>query len=67
LHQPFSTMKNFLTSLFFYLMNVPSDLEILPEVLGDNSLKSDMIHPNDKGYTLIATQIHSLLVDSGAL
>ena len=48
-------------------MNVPTDLEILPEVLGDNSLKSDMIHPNDKGYTLIATQIHSLLVDSGAL
>jgi len=48
-------------------LNVPIDLETLPEVLGDNSLKSDLIHPNDQGYEKIATQIHSLLVDSGAL
>jgi acyl-CoA thioesterase-1 len=48
-------------------MDVPVDLETLPEVLGDNSLKSDLIHPNDRGYELIATQIHGLLVESGAL
>jgi acyl-CoA thioesterase-1 len=46
---------------------VPIDLETLPEVLGDNSLKSDLIHPNDQGYERIATQIHGLLVESGAL
>jgi len=48
-------------------LNVPIDLETLPEVLGDNSLKSDLIHPNDQGYERIATQIHGLLVESGAL
>jgi acyl-CoA thioesterase-1 len=48
-------------------MDVPIDIETLPEVLGNNSLKSDMIHPNDQGYERIATQIHGLLVDSGAL
>ncbi|MGR8940938.1 MAG: GDSL-type esterase/lipase family protein [Gammaproteobacteria bacterium] len=48
-------------------MNVPIDVETLPEVLGDNSLKSDMIHPNDQGYEKIATEIHSLLIDAGAL
>jgi acyl-CoA thioesterase-1 len=48
-------------------MNVPIDLDTLPEVLGDNSLKSDLIHPNDRGYERIAAQIHGLLVESGAL
>jgi acyl-CoA thioesterase-1 len=48
-------------------MDIPIDVEILPEVLGDNSLKSDLIHPNDQGYERIATQIHGLLVDAGAL
>jgi acyl-CoA thioesterase-1 len=48
-------------------MDVPIDVETLPEVLGDNSLKSDLIHPNDQGYERIATQIHGLLVDAGAL
>ncbi|WP_374087242.1 GDSL-type esterase/lipase family protein [Methylomicrobium lacus] len=48
-------------------MTVPIDVETLPEVLGDNRLKSDLIHPNDQGYEKIATQIHSLLVDAGAL
>lgn len=48
-------------------MEVPIDLETLPEVLGNNRLKSDLIHPNDQGYERIATQIHGLLVESGAL
>ncbi|MGR8981820.1 MAG: GDSL-type esterase/lipase family protein [Gammaproteobacteria bacterium] len=47
--------------------NVLADLTTLPEILGDYTFKSDLIHPNDKGYERIATQIHSLLVDSGAL
>ncbi|MGR9037657.1 MAG: GDSL-type esterase/lipase family protein [Gammaproteobacteria bacterium] len=47
--------------------NVLADLTTLPEILGDNTFKSDLIHPNDAGYERIATQIHSLLVDSGAL
>ncbi|MGJ0484226.1 MAG: GDSL-type esterase/lipase family protein [Methylomicrobium sp.] len=49
------------------VMDVPIDLQTLPEVLGNNSLKSDLIHPNDQGYERIATQIHGLLVESGAL
>ena len=28
---------------------IPIDLEILPEILGDNALKSDSIHPNSDG------------------
>ncbi|MGZ8201418.1 MAG: GDSL-type esterase/lipase family protein [Methylosarcina sp.] len=48
-------------------MEVPVDLDTLPEVLADHTLKSDLVHPNDRGYERIATQIHGLLVDSGAL
>jgi acyl-CoA thioesterase-1 len=48
-------------------MEVPVDLDTLPEVLADHTLKSDLVHPNDRGYERIADQIHDLLVDSGAL
>jgi acyl-CoA thioesterase-1 len=48
-------------------MEVPVDLDTLPEVLADHTLKSDLVHPNDRGYERIADQIHGLLVDSGAL
>ena len=47
--------------------NIPIDLETLPKILGDNSLKSDTIHPNNEGYKLMADNIFSLLVDTGAL
>jgi len=47
--------------------NIPVDLETLPKILGDNSLKSDAIHPNNQGYQLIADNILGLLVASGAL
>lgn len=46
---------------------IPVDLEVLPEVLGDNSLKSDTIHPNDDGYQMIAERIFTLLQEAGAI
>lgn len=47
--------------------NIPIDLETLPKILGNNSLKSDTIHPNNEGYKLMADNILSLLVSAGAL
>jgi len=46
---------------------VPVDLESLPHILSDNALKSDTIHPNDRGYRLMAENIYELLVEAGAL
>lgn len=46
---------------------IPIDLKIIPDVLGNNNLKSDPIHPNNKGYELIATAVHKLLLTSQAL
>jgi acyl-CoA thioesterase-1 len=46
---------------------IPVDLNTLPDILGDNSLKSDMIHPNDAGYQLMANNIFNLLKQAGAL
>jgi lysophospholipase L1-like esterase len=43
------------------------DLDTLPDILSDNSLKSDMIHPNDAGYQLTADNIFNLLKQGGAL
>jgi acyl-CoA thioesterase-1 len=43
------------------------DLNTLPDILGDNSLKSDLIHPNDAGYQLMANNIINLLRQAGAL
>lgn len=47
--------------------DVLADLETLPQILGDNNLKSDMIHPNDAGYEYMAKNIHQLLQEAGAL
>ena len=43
------------------------DLDTLPSILGDNSLKSDMIHPNNAGYKQMATHLFNLLKEAGAL
>ncbi|MFZ2168755.1 MAG: GDSL-type esterase/lipase family protein [Methylococcaceae bacterium] len=43
------------------------DLNTLPDILGDNNLKSDFIHPNDAGYQLMANNIFNLLKQAGAL
>ncbi|RYU58985.1 arylesterase [Methylolobus aquaticus] len=44
----------------------PIDGETLPAILSDNSLKSDLVHPNDEGYRRLAEATASLLRASGA-
>lgn len=46
---------------------VPVDLEILPDILSDNDLKSDTVHPNAAGYRRMATAVANLLHERGAL
>ena len=48
-------------------LGVPLEAEVLKSVLMDNALKSDLIHPNAKGYARIAEALAKLLKDSGAL
>ena len=43
------------------------DLDTLPEILEDNKLKSDEVHPNDEGYRQMATHIYNFLKEAGAL
>jgi len=46
--------------------NVPIEMDVLAEVLGDASLKSDHIHPNESGYRKVAEGVYRLLLDVGA-
>ncbi len=46
---------------------IPADLETLPSILSDNSLKSDQVHPNDQGYQRLAEKIRKLLQHAGAI
>jgi acyl-CoA thioesterase-1 len=48
-------------------MSVPIEENILSDVLGNGSLKSDYIHPNAKGYRLLAESIAALLRKNGAI
>lgn len=41
--------------------------DLLPDVLGDKSLKSDTVHPNSQGYLVMAETIYTELEDRGAL
>jgi lysophospholipase L1-like esterase len=41
--------------------------DVITDVLGDRTLKSDSIHPNGNGYQIIAESIFSVLQDTGAL
>jgi lysophospholipase L1-like esterase len=47
--------------------HIPLENDIISEILSDNTLKSDQIHPNAKGYRLLAESISQLLEDSGAI
>ena len=46
---------------------IPLDNSVLSDILRKNTLKSDHIHPNAKGYRVMAEQIMALLQDAGAL
>ncbi len=46
---------------------IPVEAEILPDVLGSRSLKSDLVHPNAKGYEKIAEAVADLLKRAGAI
>ncbi|MCH6259006.1 arylesterase [Puniceicoccaceae bacterium K14] len=43
---------------------IPYEGDILKKVLSSASLKSDQIHPNEKGYKLIAESVYQLIKDS---
>ena len=48
-------------------MNIIFIEDLISDVLGKKSLKSDSIHPNKKGYNVMAEEIYSLLLDKGAI
>jgi acyl-CoA thioesterase-1 len=41
--------------------------DVIADVLGDSSLKSDPAHPNKQGYQRIAEEIYSVLQDAGSV
>jgi acyl-CoA thioesterase I len=46
---------------------LPFEDAVMKSVLLDNSLKSDMVHPNGKGYARIAAEVEKVLRKSGAI
>jgi len=46
---------------------IPFNNDLLKGILRDNDLKSDLIHPNAKGYAQIAETLAKLLKKSGAI
>jgi acyl-CoA thioesterase-1 len=48
-------------------MKIPYDNSTLVKILTDNELKSDLVHPNAKGYARMAEGVAALLKKSGAI
>jgi acyl-CoA thioesterase I len=48
-------------------LKIPLEEETLSDILADNSLKSDLIHPNAAGYRRLAEAVAALLKKSGAI
>ena len=46
---------------------IPIAEDILSEIIADNRLKADQIHPNAKGYRILAEEIADLLSRTGAI
>jgi lysophospholipase L1-like esterase len=46
---------------------IPIAEDILSDIISDNRLKADRVHPNAEGYRLLAEEIASLLQRTGAL
>jgi len=46
---------------------IPYEADVMTTILRDASLKSDQVHPNAKGYRLIAERVAQLLKKSGAI
>ncbi len=47
-------------------LQVPLENNIIADIESENTLKSDAIHPNAKGYRLLAERVHELLSQGGA-
>lgn len=48
-------------------MEIPLEDEALGDILGDDQLKSDAVHPNAEGYRRLALAVAELLQQAGAL
>ena len=46
---------------------LPVELDVLSDILGERSKKSDPIHPNARGYKEMAQAIATLMHKAGAL
>jgi acyl-CoA thioesterase-1 len=47
--------------------NIPLEKDGLADIVGNNSLKSDHVHPNSEGYRVLAEKIVLLLEHTGAI